>query len=1690
MTTKIMQTKLVDSRPVYKGVQKLWKLTFLSMLSTAAIAATAPDGSTATASDYKAIPPLVVDNAAPLVMLVMSNDHELYKKAYTDYTDLNNDGSLDRTYNNAFDYYGYFNSDKCYSYVTGSGYFTPGGDVDTAGVDRKCTGANANKWSGNFLNWAAMTRMDVVRKVLYGGKRSTDSSSNTILERVLIPSDIHAFVKVATDATIDGSVSDYTPFSNSEISLCNVTDYVSGSSDQSRNLDTSNNPPLIKVVAGAFPQWSSSEVVQCQFDEEAGSADTRPSTADALTSGGDSSVTDGEYTVRVQVCVDGQDQNASYCRQYNTGGSASHKPSGLLQKYGEDGSIKFGLMTGSYQQNAEGGVLRKNITEFSGPDAVTADNEINLNDGTFNTITNGIVSTLDAMRIAGWDYGSRKYTDCDSHSIPISTFKNTASGSNRQCRDWGNPLGEIYMEALRYFAGAGSATPAFNTLADSSWISGMNTAPWSAAGVLTADNNCASCSIIVLSTGLNSFDSDNLATASDLPGLSGSSAVSAKTDEVGTEEGIGGTYIVGNSDDLTNSNECTGKTVSGLSGVKGLCPEIPQLEGTYEVAGLAYYARTTDLRALDEDQTVTTYTVALAESLPSFEIAATPVGVAAANTVSFVPSCQANTNGGASLGATGWNDCSLSDVTVVSQTSTYGHILFAWEDSHWGNDYDMDGISSIEYCTARGTAAEVRAVCPKYSTNGSDPDWGDAAAGQIQFRVSVPQANAGNALSFGFIMNGTDVADGAYINLLRPGGQTISRLNGNTGGTILWGSVRRFNADTSTGDLLENPLWYAAKYGGFDDIDKDKTPDNSDGGDIEWDAKDTSGNFTPDGAPDAFFPVSNPANLVTSLAEVLDNIADGASSSSAAAVVGNSADGTGAIYQAVYEATAEDENNETVNWTGSILSFFIDSESRLREDACVGSGSPCNNNHTLDDADPEIRFRFDNVLSEVVIDRYDLSGAIIETGKPISDIKLLWDVNEVLSNIKDVTTQRNYTSPVSDTVGGGRYIFTWIDENEDGDVADSEIIDFDTTSFSSVVDGDDATRDLRRYLGFEQGTDTDGINDLSDALVNFIRGEDQNINGWRSRQFTKDGSTVTKRLGDIVNSAPVNVGRPDADYSSRYNDAQYRAFASRYANRRQMIYVGANDGMLHAFNGGFYDAATLSFNTQSEGGSETAHPLGAELWAYVPQNLLPHLQWLKEADYPHVYYVDGDTQKFDVNIFNDCPNSDSCAHPYGWGTILVVTMRLGGADITFDPDSDTDGDSSDDITMRSAIMIFDVTDPEVPPVLLAELTHPQLGFTTSKPALYKSRSKDVNGNIDAANDEWFLVVGSGPAGTDASSKEAALGSAVSSQTAQIFRINLDTKAWEGPFSTGQSASFTGDISTMDWDNDYTDDAVYFGTVGGTPSSPTGQLMRFRPGSNTMDVMLSGSNQPYTTAPLPLLDRDNRRWVYAGTGRFFVTDDINSNRQQSFHGVIEANDLSGSVSTVPKNTLIDTTNVQVFEGGQAALATPGVSGVGTTPFDLTFTGGIIEDISTFEGLRIALPASAANGWYIDFPTTSDRNLLQPVLIRDVLVFDEYRASGQQCSPVGSSRLRALDMITGTASPFVVFDLHDSNKMGDDDFQVLSGVDMGEGMIIGLSKHNDAVVVSKGGDGIEISTEKPTISGIASGRRSWREIPLNR
>lgn len=149
----------------------------------------------------------------------------------------------------------------------------------------------------------------------------------------------------------------------------------------------------------------------------------------------------------------------------------------------------------------------------------------------------------------------------------------------------------------------------------------------------------------------------------------------------------------------------------------------------------------------------------------------------------------------------------------------------------------------------------------------------------------------------------------------------------------------------------------------------------------------------------------------------------------------------------------------------------------------------------------------------------------------------------------------------------------------------------------------------------------------------------------------RDRTTI---LGDIVNSTPV-VSAPTDDYGyaalGGTLGSSYRSYVqTTKASRRYMVYVGANDGMLHAFDGGLTKA-------MAENGDAPDSSGGREEFAYIPATSLGHLGNLL---FPYDPENDND-QKFRHRYYVDGPLSVSDAYyGGGWKTVLVGTAGAGG----------------------------------------------------------------------------------------------------------------------------------------------------------------------------------------------------------------------------------------------------------------------------------------------------------------------------------------------------------------------------------------------------------------------------------------------
>lgn len=831
----------------------------------------AGDSSTASTLTLSDSPLFLSLKAPPLNLLVMGRDHKLYYEAYNDASDLDGDGTLDIGYKGyvlvddsdstkgyKIDYFGYFDSYKCYSYA--SSVFTP----TRTTTNKKCT-VVGSEWSGDFLNYLTMSRMDVLRKVLFGGRRSTDTATLTVLERAYIPQDTHSWAKEYTGAAAnqDGyDIAEYSPLSVPTSGRHLFANTTRGNSEPPGN-------PLLRVLQNRSErawEWVSREVLQ---------ADN--------TIAGSTAVTPTDYVVRVQVCVTGLLETAN-CKLYGT----SYKPTGLLQDNAND--MKFGLITGSYTKNLSGGVLRKQIGSIT--------DEINA-DGTF-TSTNGIINTINKLRIRNYN-GTHNTSGNSCGLIPTRPL------NEGECRAWGNPIAEMMYEGLRYYAGKASPTSAFdytNTSAGapddynldlpkvSSWTnpygSGATQNPW-----------CAKPTMMVISDIYPSYDTDQLPGVDSNfgSGLTGDMPASLNVGTLAqtiwdTEQGATGvtkSHFIGQVG-ATYDGAATAKTVGSFSNIRGLAPEEPTKKGGYYSASIAYWGHTNDVNSISggasdlTGQKLDFYAVALSPPMPKIDI---KVGT---NTITLIP--FAKSVAGVSINPASGQfqpTNSLARVFVESLTSTSGTFRVNFEDQEQGNDFDMDGIAQYSY-TVSGSSVDIT--------------------------VSLVSAAGGITQHMGYVISGT-TADGTYLDIRDEtacGSDTNYFLDTpqHSGTCLPTTKTRTFTPGSApAATLLKDPLWYTAKWGGFKDSDANDKPNLS----SEWDAKNASGQYVADQVPDNYFYVSNPLGLSAALNSAFDSILKASGTASSVAVNTASLSTDSYVYQAIFTSST---------WSGQLLAKKID----------------------------------------------------------------------------------------------------------------------------------------------------------------------------------------------------------------------------------------------------------------------------------------------------------------------------------------------------------------------------------------------------------------------------------------------------------------------------------------------------------------------------------------------------------------------------------------------------------------------------------------------------------------------------------------------------------------------------------------------------------------------------------------------
>jgi len=710
----------------------------------------------------------------------------------------------------------------------------------------------------------------------------------------------------------------------------------------------------------------------------------------------------------------------------------------------------------------------------------------------------------------------------------------------------------------------------------------------------------------------------------------------------------------------------------------------------------------------------------------------------------------------------------------------------------------------------------------------------------------------------------------------------------------------------------KNALKWMAVYGNYNDLNNDGYPcdqsnypntslteneslENSDTCNEVKKNKDGTG-------PYGYFQGDDPATLKNAITKAFTEILKQVSSGTAASILASSEKSGANILQAVFYPSYSTENStSSVDWIGKLqnLWFYLGPfMQNIREDSKNIDCTPNDKCFNLSQ-DKVVEFYFDNSTNETKVNictDTNGNGRIDEDENATCEVELLEDINPIWEAGKVLWE----TSPIY------REIFTWLDNNT-----------YEKVSFTSGN-----AYDLKDYLDANSA-------DEAKNIIKYIRGDD-NITGCRSRTVNIGGTENVWKLGDVVYSTPKVVSSvPLNTYWEDYRDSSYYNFNydsngnSKHADRG-MVFVGANDGMLHAFRLGklsFPGGNILAKLTKPDNPDDG--DFGSEAWAFIPKNILPYLKYYKETNYCHLYYVDLTPYVFDASIKGstaDIPSEDKTKD--SWRTILIGGLNFGGACGGNNTGAVTPPSLSSPATGtgKSSYFAMDVTNPESPEIMW-EFTDNNTAFTTTGPAIIHIPYKDNNGEDDnSKNGYWYVVFASGP---DNYNGEV-------HQPLYLYVLDLKTGTLKRKIQlSGTADSVLGNInafagrffeSQTDLGKNYSDDVLYFGyTYKG--SSWDGGILRLVTG-NDPDVshwkvskLIDGVG-PVTSGVSRLEDTGNGNlWVYFGEGRYFTSDD-DKDANRTIYGVKDpcygdiltgGTDATSCETSVTKTNLTDVTD---------------------------------------------------------------------------------------------------------------------------------------------------------------------------------------
>ncbi|GLS92598.1 pilus biosynthesis protein [Psychromonas marina] len=405
-----------------------------------------------------------------------------------------------------------------------------------------------------------------------------------------------------------------------------------------------------------------------------------------------------------------------------------------------------------------------------------------------------------------------------------------------------------------------------------------------------------------------------------------------------------------------------------------------------------------------------------------------------------------------------------------------------------------------------------------------------------------------------------------------------------------------------------------------------------------------------------------------------------------------------------------------------------------------------------------------------------------------------------------------------------------------------------------------------------KGNDETSIN----SLINYLRGDRDN-----EGESTSDYRGRDSALGDIVNSTLVYVGTPQLNWpnnninnkfgSDKYD---YVAFKNNLtANpRTPMLYVGANDGMLHGFN-----AKT-----------------GKEEFAYIPASIASAednagLHYLAQSDYAHRFYVDATPTVSDVFINGE------------WRTILVGGLRAGGKGLfALDITNPNNFTSTAGNAQALALWEFSNTDDA------------DFGYSYSPPTIAMME-----------NGRWAVIIGNGYNSDNGTANLFILYIEEGSDGSWVLGddyLNISTGVGSVLSPNGLATPRAVDIN-----GDGVVDRIYAGDLQGnmwafdvSSEEDSEWGVAYQYGSTPKPLFTAKDDQPITSAPIVAKSTGNTNdtglLVFFGTGKYLEEEDKNTTQIMSYYGVLDSGNAGAkTVSDLTSRKVISSINGRAISG---------------------------------------------------------------------------------------------------------------------------------------------------------------------------------